>query len=494
MPAEPTRRSAPTAATEAPAEPDPAEPLPAVVPFRVERDSMGEVRVPAHAKYAAQTQRAVENFPISGRPIDRGLVRALAMVKGAAATVNASLRDVPAVDRSLGEAIAAAADEVAEGRWDDQFPVDVFQTGSGTSSNMNANEVIATLASERLGAPGAVHPNDHVNASQSSNDVFPTAIHLAASEALATEVIPALEHLRTSLRRKARAFRTVVKSGRTHLMDATPVTLGQELAGYAAQLEACVARLHDTLPRLGELPLGGTAVGTGINAPRQFAPKVVALLRERTGLPLTEAPDHFAAQGARDALVEASGQLRVTAAALMKIANDLRWMASGPRTGLAEIRLPDLQPGSSIMPGKVNPVLCEAVTQVAAQVYGNDAAVAFGASQGNFELNVFMPMMARNLLESAHLLAAVSRVFADRCVDGIEADVERCRAYAESSPSLGTSLNPYIGYERAAALVKASVATGRSIRDLALEEGLMTDEELDRALDVLAMTKGGIQR
>jgi fumarate hydratase class II len=452
------------------------------------------VHVPVDAKYAAQTQRAVENFPISGVPIERSLIRALALVKGAAAEVNATLRDVPAVDRRLASAISAAAEEVAEGIWDDQFPVDVFQTGSGTSSNMNANEVIATLASERLGEPGAVHPNDHVNASQSSNDVFPTAIHLAAAEAVAEDLVPALRHLESALARKARQFRTVVKAGRTHLMDATPVTLGQEFAGYAAQVEANVARLHDALPRLGQLPLGGTAVGTGINAPRSFAPKVIARLQERTGLPLTEAPDHFAAQGARDALVEVSGQLRTTAVALMKIANDVRWMGSGPRTGLAEIRLPDLQPGSSIMPGKVNPVLAEAVTQVVAQVIGNDATVAFGGSQGNFELNVFMPVMARNLLESTRLLANVSRVFADRCIDGIEADEERCRAYAESSPSLGTSLNPFIGYEKAAELVKASVRTGRSIRDLARAEGLMDDDELDRALDVLSMTKGGIKK
>jgi fumarate hydratase class II len=461
---------------------------------RVERDSLGEVLVPADALYGAQTQRAVENFPISGMPIERSLVRALGLVKGAAATANAGLRDVPSVDRRMGRAIAAAADEVAEGRWDDQFPVDVFQTGSGTSSNMNANEVIATLAGRLLDDPGAVHPNDHVNASQSSNDVFPTAVHLAAAEGVAFELIPSLEHLRSALRRKARELRTVVKAGRTHLMDATPVTLGQELGGYAAQLEACVARLHEALERLGELPIGGTAVGTGINAPRRFAPRVVEVLRERTGLPLREAADHFAAQGARDALVEASGQLRVTAVALTKIANDIRWMASGPRTGLAEIRLPDLQPGSSIMPGKVNPVMCEAVTQVAAQVVGNDAAVAFGGSQGNFELNVYVPMMARNVLESIRLLANVCRLFADRCVDGIEADEERCRAYAESSPSLGTSLNPYIGYEAAADLVKASIATGRSIRELALEADLVTPAELDRALDVLSMTRGGVQR
>jgi fumarate hydratase class II len=470
-----------------------AELLPSRPPMRTERDSMGEVLVPAGAKYGAQTQRAVENFPISGIPIDRRLIRALAQLKGAAAEVNASLRDV-AVDRRLAGAIAAAAEEVAAGVWDGEFPVDVFQTGSGTSSNMNVNEVVATLASERLGEPGAVHPNDHVNASQSSNDVFPSAVHLAVVESVATELIPAVEHLRGAFTRQARRFRSVVKSGRTHLMDATPVTLGQEMGGYAAQLAAAVERLEQMLPRVGELPLGGTAVGTGINAPRTFAPKVLAKLVERTGLPLSEAPDHFAAQGARDGLVEASSELRGLAVALTKIANDLRWMASGPRTGLAEIRLPDLQPGSSIMPGKVNPVLCEAVTQVAAQVFGNDAAVAFGGSQGNFELNVYVPMMARNVLESIGLLAGVCRLFADRCVDGIEADEERCLAYAESSPSLGTSLNPRLGYEKAAELVKASVRTGRSIRDLVLDEGLMAPDDLDRALDVLGMTKGGVRR
>ncbi|MEJ7583724.1 MAG: class II fumarate hydratase [Acidimicrobiales bacterium] len=460
--------------------------------FRIEHDSMGEVRVPSAAKWGAQTQRAVENFPISGRPIEARLIRALALIKGAAAPVNARLKDVPSVDRRIGQAIAAAAAEVAEGRWDDQFPIDVFQTGSGTSSNMNANEVIARLASEALDEPGAVHPNDQVNASQSSNDVFPSAVHVAVADAIVADLEPALEHLATALRRKSRQFKTVVKSGRTHLMDATPVTLGQEFGGYAAQIAEGVERLHDTLPRIGRLPLGGTAVGTGMNAPKTFARSVIKALAERTGLPLTEAPDHFAAQGARDALVEASGHLRTVAVSMVKIANDIRWMGSGPRAGLSEIRLPDLQPGSSIMPGKVNPVMAEAMTQVAAQVIGNDTAVAFGGSQGNFELNVFMPMMARNLLESIRLLTNVSRLFADRCVDGIEADVDRCRAYAESSPSVGTSLTPFIGYEKAGEIIKASVKTGRSIRELVREQGLMTDAELDRALDVLALTKGGL--
>jgi fumarate hydratase class II len=461
--------------------------------WRIEHDSMGEVRVPAAARWGAQTQRAVENFPISGQPIDRRLIRALALVKRHAAVVNSGLRDVPKVDKRIGRAIAEAAAEVAEGRWDDQFPVDVFQTGSGTSSNMNMNEVLASLASDALGEPGAVHPNDHVNASQSSNDVFPTAIHVAVAEAVTADLLPAFEELARALRGRARAFRTVVKSGRTHLMDATPVTLGQEFGGYATQVEQASARLRDALPRLGELPLGGTAVGTGINAPRTFARKVIAGLVDETGLDLTEAADHLAAQSARDALVEVSGQLRVAAVALVKIANDIRWMGSGPRAGLAEIALPDLQPGSSIMPGKVNPVLAEAVTQVAAQVIGNDAAVAFGGTQGAFELNVFMPMMARNLLESVRLLANVSQVFADRCVSGITANVERCRAYAESSPSVGTSLNPYLGYEGAAEVIKESMKTGRSIREIVLERGLLDEATLDKALDVLALTKGGLR-
>jgi len=467
----------------------PAEPA-----WRIERDSMGEVRVPAAAKWGAQTQRAVENFPVSGQRLDPRLIRALALIKGEAAKVNATLRDVPQVDRRVGAAIAEAAEEVASGRWDDQFPVDVFQTGSGTSSNMNMNEVLATLASERLGRPGAVHPNDHVNASQSSNDVFPSAIHLAVTEALVTELLPALAGLRRSLAARSRALRTVVKAGRTHLMDATPVTLGQEFGGYAAQITAAIARLEEAVPRVGELPLGGTAVGTGLNAPRTFAPRVIAALAARTGLPLTEARDHFAAQGAQDALVEVSGQLRALAVALVKIANDVRWMASGPRAGLAEIRLPDLQPGSSIMPGKVNPVIPEVVTQVAAQVMGHDAAVAFAGSQGAFELNVYLPVMARATLESVQLLTSASRLFAQRCIDGIEADEQRCRAYAEASPSVGTTLSPHLGYEKAAELVKAAMVTGRSIRELVRAEGLMSDEELDRALDVLAMTRGGVLR
>jgi fumarate hydratase class II len=456
---------------------------------RIEHDTMGEVRVPAAAQWGAQTQRAIENFPISGVRLERSLIAALGRIKGAAAQANAELG---VIEPDVAEAIAAAASEVARGDHDDQFPLDVYQTGSGTSSNMNANEVLARLASARLGRP--VHPNDEVNASQSSNDVFPSAIHVAAAHEVTSALLPALEYLALALAAKAREFATVVKSGRTHLMDATPVTLGQEFGGYAAQVTAAIEVVRLSLPAVGELPLGGTAVGTGLNAPPGFAPAVIRRLAHDLHLPLAEAADHFAAQGARDALVALSGGLRTLAVALVKIGNDIRWMGSGPRTGLAEIRLPDLQPGSSIMPGKVNPVMVEAMTQVAAQVIGNDAAVAFAGSQGNFELNVYLPVMARNLLESIRLLANVTRLFAERAVAGIEADAERCRTYAESSPSLGTSLTPYIGYEAAAEVVKESVASGRSVREIVLARGLLDEETLDRALDVLGMTEGGVRK
>ncbi|MEW2588019.1 class II fumarate hydratase [Streptomyces virginiae] len=457
--------------------------------FRTEHDSMGDVRVPAHAKWRAQTQRAVENFPISGQRLERAHIEALARIKAAAALVNARLG---VVDQDVADAIRSAAAEVADGRWDDHFPVDVFQTGSGTSSNMNTNEVIATLATERLGRD--VHPNDHVNASQSSNDVFPSSIHIAATAAVANDLVPALEHLAAALERKAAEFDLVVKAGRTHLMDATPVTLGQEFGGYAAQIRYGVERLRSSLPRLAELPLGGTAVGTGINTPAGFSAAVIAEVAVATGLPLTEARDHFEAQGARDALVETSGMLRTVAVSLTKICNDLRWMASGPRTGLAEISLPDLQPGSSIMPGKVNPVVPEAVLMVAAQVMGNDATVAVAGAAGNFELNVMLPVMARNLLESIRLLAAASRLLADRTVDGITADEARAREYAESSPSVVTPLNRYIGYEEAAKVAKRSLAERRTIREVVLESGYvergaLTLEQLDEALDVLRMTR-----
>jgi fumarate hydratase, class II len=457
--------------------------------FRIERDTMGEVRVHASARWGAQTQRAVENFPVSGVRLERSLIAALARIKGAAALANAELG---VIEPDVAQAIADAAAEIAGGDHDDHFPLDVFQTGSGTSSNMNANEVLAHMAGERLGRP--VHPNDEVNASQSSNDVFPSAIHVAATGQVMGALLPSLEYLRGALRAKAQEMATVVKSGRTHLMDATPVTLGQELGGYATQVDNAADAIRATLSAVGELPLGGTAVGTGLNCPDGFALRVISRLARDLELPLTEASDHFAAHGSRDALVSLSGALRTLAVALVKIGNDLRWMASGPRTGLAEIRLPDLQPGSSIMPGKVNPVLVEAMTQVCAQVIGNDATVAFAGSQGNFELNVYLPVIARNLLESIRLLANVTRLFADRCVAGIEADVERCRAYAESSPSLGTSLNPYIGYEAATEVVKESIRTGRSVRDIVVERGLLSDDEVDRALDVLAMTRGGVRR
>ncbi|MGH3309154.1 MAG: class II fumarate hydratase [Streptomyces sp.] len=456
--------------------------------YRTEHDSMGEIQVPAHAKWRAQTQRAVENFPVSGQRLERAHIEALARIKAAAAQVNAELG---VLDTALAEAVREAAEEVASGRWDGEFPVDVFQTGSGTSSNMNMNEVVATLATERLGAP--VHPNDHVNASQSSNDVFPSSIHVAATAAVTADLIPALEHLAAALSRKADEFAPVVKSGRTHLMDATPVTLGQEFGGYAAQVRYGVERLRAALPRLAELPLGGTAVGTGINTPPGFAPAVIARIAAATGLPLTEARDHFEAQGARDALVETSGQLRTIGVGLTKISNDLRWMASGPRTGLAEIALPDLQPGSSIMPGKVNPVIPEAVLMVAAQVTGNDATVAAAGAAGNFELNVMLPVMAKNLLESVRLLSNVSRLLADRTVDGITADAERAREYAESSPSVVTPLNKYLGYENAAAVAKKALAERTTIREAVLDAGHvdrgdLTLEQLDEALDVLRMT------
>ncbi|MGA3216638.1 MAG: class II fumarate hydratase [Acidimicrobiales bacterium] len=453
----------------------------------MEHDSMGEVRVPGNARWAAQTQRAVENFPISGQPVDPALLVALAMIKRAAAEVNAEMGTIGA---DVAGAIAAAADEVADGRHFDQFPIDVFQTGSGTSTNMNMNEVLANLAGERLGRE--VRPNNEPNASQSSNDVFPSAIHLAAALGIVGELIPALDHLASALRAKQDEFGGIVKSGRTHLMDATPVTLGQEFGGYAAAVEHGVERLGSTLARVGELPLGGTAVGTGLNASPGFAPKVIERLAAGTGLPLTEARDHFEAQGSRDALVEASGVLRTIAVSLYKLANDLRWMSSGPRCGLGEIHLPDLQPGSSIMPGKVNPVVPEAVCQVVAQVIGNDAAVAFGGAAGNFELNVMLPVIASNLLESIRLLSSVSIALADKCVAGIAADEDRCRFYALSSPSLATALNPYIGYEQAAKVVKTALAEGKDLRTVVLDMGLLSEEEVDRALDVLAMTKGGI--
>ncbi|MGH9226463.1 MAG: class II fumarate hydratase [Acidimicrobiales bacterium] len=453
---------------------------------RTERDSLGPVEVPTEAKWGAQTQRAVGNFAISGQPMPAEVIRALARIKQAAATENARLG---ILDDKTAAAVAEVAGEVATGQWADQFPIDVFQTGSGTSSNMNVNEVLAHLATERLGSP--VHPNDHVNASQSSNDTFPSAVHLAALSALVDDLRPALQRLAGALCDKSGELADVVKAGRTHLMDATPVTLGQEFGGYAAAVEYGIERVEAALPRLGELALGGTAVGTGINAPPGFAAAVIARLAADTGLPLREARDHFEAQSGRDALVEASGALRTVAISLVKIANDLRWMASGPMAGLGEIRLPELQPGSSIMPGKVNPVIPEVIVQVVAQVVGNDAAVAFAGATGSFELNVAVPVMARNVLESVRLLAAAARTLADKCVAGIEADADRCRRYAESSPAIATALAPHLGYDVAARIVHDALATGRTLREVVLDEGLMDPDELDRALDVAAMTRGG---
>jgi fumarate hydratase, class II len=459
--------------------------------FRIEHDTMGEVRVPVHALWRAQTQRAVENFPISGRPLERSQIRALGLLKAAAARVNAKL-GVLAPD--IADAIAVAADDVAAGRYDDQFPLDVFQTGSGTSSNMNANEVIATLASRALGS--AVHPNDHVNASQSSNDTFPTTIRVAATEAVVTDVIPALRHLADTIEGRADDWADVVTAGRTHLMDAVPVTFGQEAGAWAAQIRYGIERLESGLGRLAELPIGGTAVGSGLNAPDGFGAAVADELASATGLPLVEARNHFEAQATQDGVVETSANLRTVAVSLSKIANDVRWLGSGPRTGLAELALPDLQPGSSIMPGKVNPVICEATLQVVAQVIGNDAAVAYAGAQGNFQLNVNLPVIARNVLESAKLIAAVSRLLADKVFAGVEVNVERAREHAEGSPAIVTPLNRYLGYEEAAAVAKQALKERKTIREVVLDRGYvdagkLTVEQLDTALDVLRMAKGG---
>lgn len=459
--------------------------------FRIEHDTMGEVRVPRSALYRAQTQRAVENFPISGSGLESGQIVALAQIKRAAAIVNAELG---ILDAALAHAIVGAADQIIGGAHHDQFPVDTYQTGSGTSSNMNMNEVLATLASTDA-LP--VHPNDHVNASQSSNDVFPTSVHLAVTSALLGDLIPALEHLATALEVKAELWKAAVKAGRTHLMDATPVTLGQEFSGYARQIRLGIARVQSTIERVAEVPLGGTATGTGINTPLGFSQKVIAELASSTGLPITEALDHFEAQGARDGLVEASGALRVLAVSLTKICNDIRWMGSGPNTGLAELHIPDLQPGSSIMPGKVNPVVPEAVLMVCARVIGNDATIAWAGASGSFELNVAIPVMGTSLLESIRLLTNSTRVLADKTVSGLEANLDRARALAESSPAIVTPLNRVIGYEAAAKIAKHSVAKGLTIREAVIdlgfvERGEVTLEQLDSALDVLSMTSPGL--
>jgi fumarate hydratase class II len=459
--------------------------------YRIEHDTMGEVRVPIAALYGAQTQRAVENFPISGTGLESAQIAALARIKKAAALAN---KELGTLDAGIADAIAAAADDVITGAHDDQFPVDTYQTGSGTSSNMNMNEVLATLATARLGSP--VHPNDHVNASQSSNDVFPTSVHIAVTQALIEHLQPSLDHLAVALEKKAVLWKDAVKSGRTHLMDATPVTLGQEFGGYARQVRLGIERIDAVLPRVSEVPLGGTAVGTGINTPLGFPQKVIALLAAETGLPITEAEDHFEAQGARDGLVEASGALRTIAVSLTKINNDLRWMGSGPNTGLGELHIPDLQPGSSIMPGKVNPVIPEATLMVAARVIGNDATVAWAGASGAFELNVAIPVMGTALLESIRLLANATRVLADKTVDGLEANLERAAAFAGMSPSIVTPLNKVIGYEAAAKIAKHSVKKGITVREAVIdlgyvERGEITLEQLDEKLDLLSMTHAG---
>jgi len=462
--------------------------------FRIEHDTMGEVRVPADALYSAQTQRAVENFPISGSGLEPAQIVALAQIKRAAAIINEKLGIIPA---DIRDAIVASADEIIAGKHHDHFPVDTYQTGSGTSSNMNMNEVLGNLATSKRG--DTVHPNDHVNASQSSNDVFPTSVHLAVTAALLGDAIPALDHLATALEKKSKAWESLVKPGRTHLMDATPVTLGQEFGGYARQVRLGIERIQSTIVRVAEVPLGGTAVGTGINTPAGFSAAVIAELASSTKLPVTEAKDHFEAQGARDGLVEASGALRVIAVSLTKICNDIRWMGSGPNTGIAEINIPDLQPGSSIMPGKVNPVIPEAVLMVCARVIGNDATIAWAGASGAFELNVAIPVMGTSLLESIRLLANSSRVLADKTVDGLEANAERAAALAGMSPSIVTPLNRIIGYEAAAKIAKHSVKAGLTVRDAVIdlgyvERGEITLEQLDAALDLLSMTRPGVAK
>jgi fumarate hydratase class II len=458
-------------------------------PHRIEHDSMGEMEVPADALWGAQTARAVQNFPISGLIMPSPIVHALARIKAAAARVNAELSTL---DPDIAQAIALAAEQVANGLHDDQFPVDVFQTGSGTSTNMNMNEVVARVAHLATGLD--IHPNDHVNAGQSSNDTFPTAIRVAAVLTTRDLLLPALGHLSTALHGRQSAFANVVKAGRTHLMDAVPVTLGQEFGGYRRQVELARDRLLVAAHGAAELPLGGTAAGTGLNAAPEFAPAVIARLNEATGSSFREAGNHFEAQSTQDALVALSGAAKVLAVSLTKICNDLRWMGSGPRAGLGEIHLPELQPGSSIMPGKVNPVVPEAVLMVCAQVIGNDATITTAGAAGNFELNVMMPVIGRNLLESLTFLSTACRLLADRCVDGITADEQRCLDLAQSSPAIVTPLGRYLGYEAAAAVVRTSVREGRSIRDIVIarghiEAGDLTQAQLDEALDVLSMTR-----
>jgi fumarate hydratase class II len=456
--------------------------------YRVERDSMGEMKVPKTARYGAQTQRAVENFQISGQRLPGKVLRALGLIKAAAARVNAELG---LLDRDTAKAIEQAAREVAEGTWDAEFPIDVYQTGSGTSLNMNANEVIASRASEMLGRK--VHPNDHVNLGQSSNDVIPSVLHVSAVIEIERDLLPALEHLRKALDGKARAWDHVIKTGRTHLMDATPIRLGQEFGGYASQIEHSIARVNAVLPDLRELAIGGTAVGTGLNTHPEFGRRASEEIGRLAGTSFVEARNHFEAQGAQDAAAWASGALNATAASLMKIANDIRLLNSGPRCGLAEITLPAIQPGSSIMPGKVNPVICEAVVQVGAQVMGNHVAVTLGAQWGQLDLNTMLPLIARNLLESVQLLAGACRALADKAVAGSVANEETCRGYVEISPSMATALNPLIGYDKAAEIAKKSFQTRRPVRELAREMTSLAPEEIDRALDPRRQTEPGIE-
>jgi fumarate hydratase class II len=456
--------------------------------FRTERDSLGDMQVPAAALYGPQTQRAVENFPISGIRFPRRFIHALGTIKKAAAQANVQMG---LLDAEVGDAIARAADEVIEGRLDGEFVLDVFQTGSGTSSNMNANEVIATRATQLRGG-GKVHPNDHVNMGQSSNDVIPTAMHVSARVAIHEDLVPALERLRNALQAKAGEFDDVVKSGRTHLMDATPVRLGQEFGGYASQLDHGIRRLRNASEELAELALGGTAVGTGTNAVPGFPALAIRKIGESTGLEFREAENHFEAQGAKDAYVSASGALNTLAVSLMKIANDIRWLASGPTSGLAEITLPAIQPGSSIMPGKVNPVMSEAMMMLCAQVMGNHLAVTVGGQHGNFELNVMMPVMAHNFLQSVGILARGCDAFRENAVQGIAANRERCRELLEKNPSIATALNAYIGYDQAASVAKESAKNFESVRDVVKRRGLLTDEQLDTVLDVREMTEPGI--
>jgi fumarate hydratase class II len=460
--------------------------------MRIERDSMGEVPVPEDAYYGASTQRAVDNFPISNLRFGRTFIWALGILKASAATTNAA---IGVIEDAMADAIIEAAEEVIAGDLDDHFVLDIFQTGSGTSTNMNANEVIANRASEILGGERGsklVHPNDHVNASQSSNDTIPTAIHVAAVAGIENDLLPALDSLAESLAAKAIEFDDVLKSGRTHLMDATPVRLGQEFGGYATQVRNGGQRVRSVLPGLHELALGGTAVGTGINAPEGFASGTIGVMAKRSGFPFVEAENHFEAQASKDAVVSASGALKTVAVSLFKIANDLRWMSSGPRTGIAEITLPSLQPGSSIMPGKVNPVISEVMMQVASQVIGNDTAITWGGANGNFELNVMMPLMAHNLLESIDLLASASTVMREKMVDGIVADAERAKWLLEQNVIIITALVPVIGYDKSAEIAKRAFSEGRGVREVALEMGVLPEDELNSALDLRPMTEGGV--